>query len=74
MKHFTDRLLLFAILLFLSNEAISLMANDKAYYLSSFVEGVRQPVLSLNGAWQFRFTPSGKWETVQAPGELAMQG
>ena len=74
MKHFTYRLILFASLLFLSNGAISLTANDKTYNLSSFVEGVRQPVLSLNGAWQFRFAPSGKWETVQVPGELAMQG
>ena len=53
---------------------LSLSANEYAYHIPSFVDGVKQPVQSLNGAWQFRFTPSGKWETVQAPGELAMQG
>lgn len=38
------------------------------------VEGVEEPVISLNGDWQFRYTPSGKWAAVQVPGELAMQG
>ena len=74
MKHFTDRLLLLASLLFLATGVSSLTAIENAYPLSSFVDGVKQPVLSLNGAWQFRFSPSGKWETVQVPGELAIQG
>ena len=52
----------------------SLVANENAYRIPAFVEGVKQPVQLLNGAWQFRFAPSGKWETVQVPGELAMQG
>ena len=51
-----------------------LSANEPAYRTISFLEGVKQPVQSLNGAWQFRFAPTGKWETVQVPGELAMQG
>ncbi|MDR1585591.1 MAG: beta-galactosidase, partial [Prevotellaceae bacterium] len=42
--------------------------------LPAFVAGVEQPVISLNGEWQFRFSPESKWTTIQAPGEAAMQG
>ena len=54
--------------------SFSLSANENAYRILSFAENVNQPVMSLNGAWQFRFAPSGKWETAQVPGDLAMQG
>lgn len=36
--------------------------------------GVRQPVLSLDGTWQFQYTPAGKWFPIEVPGEPAMQG
>jgi len=62
------------ILIYLFICVYPLSANENAYFIPSFVDGVKQPALSLNGSWQFRFTPGGKWETVQAPGELAMQG
>ena len=52
----------------------SFQTNAQVYHIQEFVEGVRQPVQSLDGAWQFQFEPSGKWTTVQVPGELAMQG
>ena len=52
----------------------SLSANENAYSIPSFVDGVRQPAQSLNGDWQFRFAPSAQWATVHVPGELAMQG
>ena len=61
-------------ILILSACSISLSANEHAYRLLSFVENVKQPVMSLNGAWQFRFAPSGKWVTAVVPGDLAMQG
>ena len=64
---------LFNILILLAC-SLSLPANEHAYRILSFVEGVKQPVISLNGAWQFRFAPSGKWATAQVPGDLAMQG
>ena len=51
-----------------------LLANENAWNIPSFVDGVKQPVQSLNGVWQFRFAPAAKWESVQVPGELAMQG
>jgi len=53
---------------------LPLSANERTWPVPSFVDGVKQPVQSLNGDWQFRFTPTGKWATVQVPGELAMQG
>ena len=66
---------LFCIFLFCAFTcAFCLSASAQAYRLPSFVDGVKQPVQSLNGPWQFRFTPTGKWVSVQAPGELAMQG
>jgi len=73
MKHIAySRLLLNVLILF--TFTVSCLANESAYRILSFVDGVKQPVMSLNGAWQFRFAPSGKWETVGVPGELAMQG
>ena len=54
--------------------SFSLVANEYVWNIPSFVEGVKQPVQSLNGDWQFRFAPAGKWATVQVPGELSMQG
>jgi hypothetical protein len=74
MKHVTFRQLLLLIVVILFSCSFSLSANEQAYHILSFVDGVKQPVQSLNGAWQFRFAPTGKWETVQVPGELAMQG
>ena len=74
MKHFPNKQLSFLIILVLFASSFSLSANEHAYRISSFVDGVKQPVQSLNGAWQFRFEAAGEWKTVQAPGELAMQG
>ncbi len=44
------------------------------YQCSQSLFGVNQPVLSLNGTWQFKFAPEGKKQDVVVPGELAMQG
>lgn len=49
-------------------------AETSAYTALGKVQGVRQPVMLLDGAWQFRFTPSGEWSSIQVPGEAAMQG
>jgi len=74
MKSITCKQLPLLSLFILLMTTFSLLANEHAYRALSFVDGVKQPVVSLNGAWQFRFTPSGKWETVHVPGELAIQG
>ena len=73
MKNLTDKLLLLSFCIWVSG-FFSMLANEQAYSLPVFVDGVKQPVMTLNGAWQFRFTLTGPWETVQAPGELAIQG
>lgn len=48
--------------------------DEAACLLPVAVEGVAKPVLSLDGTWQFRYAPKGRWEPVAVPGELAMQG
>lgn len=45
-----------------------------AYTLFPEVEGIRQPVLSLNGKWQFKYSSQSKWTEIEVPGEAAMQG
>lgn len=44
------------------------------YVLPSAVEDVKNPVMSLNGSWNFRPSVSAKWTTLLVPGEAAMQG
>ena len=44
------------------------------YVLPTSISGVRNPVISLNGKWDFKFSAKSKWCQVQVPGELAMQG
>ncbi|MFR2614345.1 glycoside hydrolase family 2 TIM barrel-domain containing protein [Parabacteroides goldsteinii] len=47
---------------------------EASYIIPAEVEGMSSSSLLLNGDWQFRFAPQGKWNTVKVPGELAMQG
>lgn len=49
-------------------------APETSFLIPCKVEGMKSPSLLLNGDWQFRFSPKGKWNTVKVPGELAMQG
>ena len=49
-------------------------AGPRTYVLPESVNGVRTPVVSLNGEWRFRPTADSRWTTVQVPGEVAMQG
>jgi hypothetical protein len=48
--------------------------GEPSYAALQTVDGVRNPVLLLDGEWQFRFEPKGKWYPVRVPGELVMQG
>lgn len=48
--------------------------EEPSYTALQTVDGVRNPVLLLDGEWQFRFEPKGKWYPVKVPGELVMQG
>lgn len=38
------------------------------------VEGVKTPVMSLNGTWEFSPTGTGTFKPIQVPGEWKMQG
>ncbi|MBD9101152.1 MAG: beta-galactosidase [Bacteroides caccae] len=53
---------------------ISASSSSLAYMLPSKLEGVRQPVLSLSGTWDFKYSPKSRWATIKVPGEAAMQG
>lgn len=50
------------------------LSDENAYALPTTVSGVAVPVLSLNGNWQFRYSPTSKWSKIEVPGEAAMQG
>jgi beta-galactosidase/beta-glucuronidase len=64
-------LVLFIAGLFFSSH---LWADEKSYIIPSSNAGVKQSCISLNGSWQFQFSPESKWTMVEVPGEVAMQG
>ena len=64
-------ILLFTMFVFVS---VSSFAENAAYVIPSKVENVKQPFLLLNGTWQFKYSPTSKWTTIEAPGEAVMQG
>ena len=45
-----------------------------AYPLPQSVAQTRQPVICLNGDWQFKFSDKHPWTSIRVPGEAAMQG
>lgn len=57
-----------------SMPAVAASSLERAYTLPSRLEGVRQPVLSLSGSWNFKYSPTSRWTAIQVPGEAAMQG
>lgn len=57
-----------------SNPSSAASLSGRTYTLPSRLEGVRQPVLSLSGSWDFKYSPKSRWTTIQVPGEAAMQG
>lgn len=76
MKIQSTLLALVACLLSLSGNiwAIATPASGRVYTLPSRLEGVRQSIFSLNGSWDFKYSPRSRWTTIQVPGEAAMQG
>ena len=64
-------ILLFTMFVFVS---VSSYAGNASYIIPSKVENVKQPFLLLNGTWQFKYSPTSKWSTIEAPGEAVMQG
>lgn len=49
-------------------------AAETAYTIFPRVEGIRQPVMLLNGKWQFKYSSQSRWTVIEVPGEAAMQG
>lgn len=54
--------------------ALSGVPLERSFVLFDQQAGVYQPEITLNGTWQFKFSPKSKWEEIQVPGEVAMQG
>lgn len=74
MKHLLPVLRAF-LLLFLTTASYAAVApSSPTYVLPARVDGVRQPVMLLNGTWQFRYSPKSRWTRIEVPGEAAMQG
>lgn len=48
--------------------------EESSFQIMQEVAGVEQPVVSLDGVWQFRYSPADEWSSIQVPGEAAMQG
>lgn len=57
-----------------ATQSSGVLSSESSFLIPCEVEGVGSPSISLNGNWQFRYEPKGKWNIVQVPGELAMQG
>lgn len=73
-KHTLFALGAYLLSLFASIPTIAASPSGRSYTLPSRLEGVRQPFLSLNGDWNFKYSPKSQWTTIQVPGEAAMQG
>ena len=46
----------------------------RSYTMPLRVGGVKRPVLSMNGTWDFRYSVNSPWTSIRVPGEAAMQG
>ena len=54
--------------------AADIPEESRSYWLPDYVRGVKNPVMSLNGEWEFRYTADSPWTSIAVPGEAAMQG
>ena len=54
--------------------AAEVTEESRSYWLPDYVRGVKNPVMSLNGEWEFRYTADSPWTSIAVPGEAAMQG
>ena len=64
--------------------AILLVSCTQNKFVDFYVEGVSNPIISLNGTWKINTNPprefwaiqilNEEWKEIQVPGECAMQG
>lgn len=57
-----------------SVQAAETPEENRFYWLPDYVRGVKTPVISLNGEWEFCYTADSSWTSIAVPGEAAMQG
>ena len=50
------------------------LPEEAAHHILQKAAGIRRPAISLNGTWQFQYSPSHPLTAIQIPGEAAMQG
>lgn len=65
---------LVVIFLFLAVSHLGVLGQEFAYELPKKTNQVKNPILSLNGEWQFQFDKQSDWTAIQVPGEAVMQG
>ncbi|UZJ63441.1 hypothetical protein OKW96_13070 [Sphingobacterium sp. KU25419] len=65
---------LVVIFLFLAVSHLVVLGQEFAYELPKKTNQVKNPILSLNGEWQFQFDKQSDWTAIQVPGEAVMQG
>ena len=58
----------------LTVSCIEVFGQEQAYELPKSIVGVKRPIMSLNGEWQFQFDVNSEWDVIQVPGEAVMQG
>lgn len=64
-------------LLLLSNISLAAASSDHeatVYTIPDHTSGTVTNCISLDGQWQVKLSPKGRWHKVAVPGELAMQG
>ncbi|WP_200890777.1 glycoside hydrolase family 2 TIM barrel-domain containing protein [Pedobacter lusitanus] len=54
--------------------AMNVSGQEQAYELPGRVIGVKRPLISLNGEWQFKFDTGSGWDLIHVPAEAVMQG
>lgn len=78
MKKIGDKLRLIMIGLWLGIATlpakVTPLPHEASFTLCPQVAGVKQPVMSLNGSWQFKYDRDARWTGIRVPGEAAMQG
>ena len=58
-----------------ANTASATVSPADTYDLPTHLyDGSKTENISLNGKWSFRYSPKHKWQSIQVPGEAAMQG
>lgn len=61
-------------LLYFPSAAATLIPRESAYVIPTTQQGLPNPIIRLDGQWDFRYSAASPWTSIQVPGEAAMQG